>query len=226
MEAKQHEGRSLRYRVVEPDGYRRDREYPLVVLMHGYGSHMGDLIGLLPMMDTRSYLYVFPNAPIRMEVGYGMHGFAWSEPPEGQFDADGSAEEQLGVFIDEVMERYDLRPGNAVLGGFSQGGMLAYSFGLPRPDEFRGVVALSSRIPGRGDLDTRLPARRDQSIFISHGTLDTVIPVEAARSSSAFLEANGYKPEYNEYEMAHQITEDVLQDLAAWLRRVLPPAGH
>jgi phospholipase/carboxylesterase len=212
----------LRYVVVEPDDYRRGADYPMVVLLHGYGAHMGDLAGLTPTIDRRSYVYALPNAPIPLDLGYGAAGYGWSEPLDGGFDEDGSAEAQVEEFVDEVMKLYQVAPGNIVLGGFSQGGMMAYRHALPRPEVFRGLVALSAQIPDLDDMQALLPPRRDQPVFISHGALDTLIPVEAGRGSCSFLEANGYKPELHEYEMAHQITAEVVSDLAAWLKRVLP----
>ena len=224
METRQFNGDSLRYRVVEPDGYRTDMTYPMVVLLHGYGSHMGDLAGLVPLLDNTGYIYVFPNAPLRMELAPGMFGYAWSLPVGEGFDDDGAAEGQLHAMIEEVMGEYAVAKGDVVLGGFSQGGMMTFRHGLPKPDLYRGLVALSAQIPGRGDMRERLPEARDQPIFISHGTVDSMIPVKAAQLARQFLESNGYKPEYHEYDMDHQITPDVLADLISWLRETLPPA--
>ena len=223
METRQFNGQNLRYRVVEPDGYRSDKTYPMVVLLHGYGSHMGDLAGLVPLLDPAGYIYVFPNAPARIELAPGMFGYAWSLPVGEGFDDEGAAEGQLHAMIEEVMDEYGVANGNVVLGGFSQGGMMAFRHGLPRPDLFRGLIALSAQIPGRGDMRDRLPEARDQPIFISHGTVDSMIPVKAAQLARQFLETNGYSPEYHEYDMDHQITPDVLTDLIKWLRETLPP---
>ena len=225
MNVRQLEGRSLKYVVVEPDDYRRGADYPMVVLLHGYGSDMVNFAGLTPTIDRERFVYALPNAPISLDLGYGAAGYAWSEPLDAAFDEDGSAEAEVGEFIDELMELYQVGPGNIVLGGFSQGGMMAYRHGLPRPEVFRGVMALSARIPDRDDMQALLPAQRDQDVFISHGTLDALIPLVDARGSCRFLEAYGYKPELHEYEMAHQITTEVVTDIAAWLKRVLPPAG-
>jgi predicted esterase len=41
--------------------------------------------------------------------------------------------------------------------------------------------------------------------------------VEDAHRSRQFLEKNGCRPEYREYEMAHEINESVLADLTRWL---------
>ena len=65
---------------MEPDGYRDGRSYPLVILMHGYGSNMSDLAPLAPMISREGYLFAFPNAPIRLDFGLGMIGYAWSAP--------------------------------------------------------------------------------------------------------------------------------------------------
>ena len=85
-------------------------------------------------------MYLFPNAPIRMQFEYGMTGYAWT-PPGGQpggEDAATRAEELLVGFFDEVMERHGLAEGDMVMGGFSQGGMMTYRFGLRRPEMFAG----------------------------------------------------------------------------------------
>ena len=51
MREKIFEGGGLKYLVLEPDGYEEGREYPMVILMHGYGSSMSDLASLCPIID-------------------------------------------------------------------------------------------------------------------------------------------------------------------------------
>ena len=195
------------------------------MLLHGFGSNMRDLASLCPAIDSEGYVYVCPNAPISVQIGPGTVGYAWFPPEGGEASGEArlSSEEALGSLLEEVLERYPVKPGHAVLGGFSQGGMISYSLGLTMPDAFEGLVALSAQIPDPEGLRARLPADRMQAIFIAHGTQDSMIPVDRARRALGFLEAEGYAPEYNEYDMAHQITQDVLDDLVSWIRRVLPP---
>lgn len=222
METKQFKGVGLPYSVVEPDRYDPDHPYPLVILMHGYGSHMGDLVSLSPHISTDGYLFAFPNAPLRIEIGLGMVGFAWSSPPELEFDPGGSAERLVEKFITEIFQRYKIKPGHVVLGGFSQGGMMAYRHGLRYPDKFRGLISLSSRI-SRSDIPTEEDiSQACQSIFISHGTLDEVIPIDAGHIARDLLTEKGYSTDYHEYEMAHQITQKVIEDLSVWLQSIVP----
>ena len=46
-----------------------------------------------------------------------------------------------------------------------------------------------------------------------------------ARDTREFLEAEGYAPVYKEYGMAHEISQQTLNDLAEWIRNTLPPAS-
>ena len=69
-------------------------------------------------------------------------------------------------------------------------------------------------------MRAKLPTERDQPIFIAHGLRDNI---ERAQSSREFLEAEGYAPTYNEYDMAHEISPAVISDLVPWIHRVLPP---
>ncbi len=226
MQAREIEGNSLAYILVEPDDYDENQEYPAVVLLHGFGASMRDLVGLAPSIDQSGYLYLFPNAPIRMQIGYGMTGFAWTPPggqPDGE-DAATRAEELLAGFFDEAMERHGITEGDMVMGGFSQGGMMTYRFGLRRPDMFAGLVILSGRVPSPEILADNLPEHRDQPVFVAHGTQDAVIGVEAARESRDFLASQRYSPKYREYEMAHEINQQVIFDLKQWLNDVMPPA--
>ncbi len=224
LQARQIDGNSLSYIIVEPDGYDETLEYPAIVLLHGFGASMSDLAGLAPAIERTGYLYLFPNAPIPMQIGMGMTGYAWTPPGgDGTDRAAERAEDLLAAFFDEVCERHHLTHGEIVMGGFSQGGMMTYRFGLPRPEMFAGLAVLSGRVPSPEALSERLPEHRGQPIFIAHGTQDTVIEVAAARRSREFLEKSGYAPQYHEYEMGHEINQEALSDLDSWLRDLMPP---
>ena len=133
--------------------------------------------------------------------------------------------ELLETFFDEVIEQYHVSPGRIVLTGFSQGGSMTYRCGLVRPDIFAGLAALSAAISDPEELRQRLPPERNQPIFVAHGIHDDIAPVERARQARDFLEGEGYSPDYREYPMRHEISQQVLDDLVPWIHRVLPAAG-
>ena len=99
---------------------------------------------------------------------------------------------------------------------------MTYQVGLPRPGMFAGLAALSARIDEQEEILERLPDGRGQPIFIAHGVHDPLIPAEAGRESRDFLKQAGYEPTYYEYPMAHQITDEVIDDLSLWIRETLP----
>lgn len=225
MLAQPQSGKSLVYVTVNPEGYDANESYPMVILLHGYGAHMYDLASLAPAFDPRGYLYVCPNAPIPVLIGQGIVGYSWrpprddGSPPEAQHEQALRGERMLADFFGEVIERYRVPPGKVALVGFSQGGAMAYNMGLARPDLFAGVACLSTGINDPDTLRGRLPPRRTQPVFIAHGLQDNP---DRARRSRDFLVAAGYTPEYHEYNMGHEISEEVISDLSPWLHKVLP----
>ena len=227
MEKVRRQGKSLRYITVHPDGYDPQKLYPLIILLHGYGSNMHDLAGLAPSIHSKGYVYICPNAPLPVPLGPGLTGFSWTPLPEAMtFDDILAAQDALSAFVDEVMEEYHATPGQILLGGFSQGGMMTYQLGLPRPGLFGGLMALSTRIADPEELRSHLPRERNQPIFIAHGAQDPLIPVDQAHQTREFLEAEGYKPQYKEYAMGHDISQEVLKDLVQWIQQVLPPVSE
>ena len=228
MQATQHQGKTLHYIAVEPDNYDATQKYPMIILLHGFGAHMGDLASLAPAIDATGYVYVFPNAPIPFELGPGATGYGWTYPrriPQELRRADDvdSVVDMLATLVDEVTEHYAIKPGEIILGGFSQGGMMTYRYGLPNPGKFKGLAALSAVAPDEDTMRERLPTDRSQPIFVAHGTSDMVIEVQMARDTREFLQAEGYAPVYREYPMAHEISQQTLTDLADWIKSVLPP---
>ena len=224
MQTVRHEGKSLLYLTIEPDGYSPDRDYPLIILLHGFGSNMEDLASLAPAINREGYVYACPQASLPFQIGPGITGYGWTpRGPEATSQDIKDAEDRLDTFFGQVMDQYRVSPGRVLLMGFSQGGGMTYRCGLRQPQLFAGLAALSGTLPTSDDLRQRLPADRSQPIFIAHGVNDSVLPVDRGRAARDFLEAEGYKPRYTEYVMGHEISPEVLQDLNPWASEVLPP---
>jgi phospholipase/carboxylesterase len=224
MKAEVHQGKHLTHLIIFPDDYDPELNYPLVIMLHGFGANMQDLAGLAPVIDRQGYVYACPNAPIPFEIGPGMVGYGWM-PPRGQATPEDikKAEILLSGFFDEVFEQMKVALGQVILLGFSQGGGMTYRCGLGRPEVFAGLVALSASLPDPKELKPKLPAQRNQPIFVAHGQSDPLISMESARATREFLEEEGYQLDYHEYDMGHEIPLVVLRDLSPWLAKVLPP---
>src|SRR6266576_71645 len=119
-----------------------------LVLFHGRGADENDLFPLLDALDPEGrFVGATPRAPLSLPPG-GAHWYVLGgvgTPEARTFHASyAAASEWLENFLAEHGVEYD----RLVLGGFSQGGVMAYSLGLgagrPRP---AGIVAFSSFLP-------------------------------------------------------------------------------
>lgn len=224
MHSSLHRNKHLRYLAIWPDDYDPAVSYPLVIMLHGFGANMQDLLFLAPAISTTGYIYLCPNAPLRFDMGLGRVGFGWT-PPRDEATPDDleRAEDRLSGFFDVMLDELKVTPGEALLLGFSQGGAMTYRCGLSRPETFCGLVALSASAHDPEELSQRLPDHRDQPIFAAHGRFDRPESLERAQATQRFLRSEGYQPDYREYNMGHEIPAVVLRDLAPWVANVLPP---
>jgi phospholipase/carboxylesterase len=224
MKGSVDKGSSLEYRTVYPDGYVEGELYPLVILLHGFGANKDDLSDLAPLIDRTNYMYVLPDAPLFAADDPTLR--AWYE--RGGRESPAAVREALSAldgFIHEVIARFRVPHGRALLGGFSQGGAMSLRYGLSRPELFAGIVVLSGSLRQVDDLTPTLPAERTQPIFVAHGQHDTMVPFEWSTDLVAYLEAQGYRPTSKAYPIDHEISPALVKDLKNWIRNVLPPEG-
>ncbi|MEP7337798.1 MAG: alpha/beta hydrolase [Acidobacteriota bacterium] len=200
---------------------------PLLLLLHGYGASEDDLFSLASYLDER-FLVVSPRAPVSLR---GM-GYAWFNlgfTPQG-FAVDPeeieAARRTLHKFIGEIVEAYDCDPNAVYLVGFSQGAMMALSVALTFPGIAAAVVAMSGRLLPQTveqivDKDTLIGL----PILVVHGTRDPVVPISHARETKARLAELPVDLTYREYEMAHEVSAESLEDITHWLKERLDRAS-
>jgi phospholipase/carboxylesterase len=217
------DGPTLKHLVIYPENYVPNKLYPVVILLHGFGSNMHDIAAIAPHINNDNYIYACPNAPVPIDLGLGRKGFAWASlgtpPSKNEYL---NSQDILLSFIRELTDSLSTPKNHVVLGGFSQGAMMTYRLGIPRPQQFAGLVALGGLLDDEAIPANQACIEKDQPIFIAHGTLDTVIPIESARDAKLRLENVGFCPTYKEYPIAHEINHDILTDLSSWLKDLFP----
>jgi phospholipase/carboxylesterase len=219
MTISRHTDLSLRYVTSTPSGASDTAELPLVVVIHGRGADANDLVDLAPLIDD-GYRFVFPNAPRPFEVGPGTSfGFSWFDGWPAEPGSLVSSRKLLLQFLDELIVRYPTPEGKVVLAGFSQGGLMSIDVGFRTERALAGIVVMSGAIYEQDLPDLR--ARKEQKIFIAHGTADDVIPVLAARRARRILEEHGVEPEYHELPIGHQVSDEEMRLIRAFLRRLI-----
>jgi phospholipase/carboxylesterase len=195
-----------------------DQQPPLLILLHGIGSHEGDLFSLTPYLDERFFI-VSARGPITlMPGGYGWYHVEFL--PDGMLinaAEEAQSRQTLINFIDEVVTAYDGDPQRIYLMGFSQGAIMSYGIMLTAPQKIAGVVAMSGRLLDEARPAQAPPGLEGFPIIVAHGAYDNVIPVRFAREARAYLETLPVALTYHEYPMAHQISEQSLSDINQWL---------
>ena len=202
-----------------------------VIWMHGLGADAHDFEPVIPMLDfgsRRPVRYVFPNAPVRpVTLNGGMAMRAWydllSMDRNAPEDETGIRDSAAGIdaLISKEIER-GISATQIVIAGFSQGGAMALFTALRYREALAGVLALSTYLPlaaavltERTDANARLP------IFMAHGEMDDVVPINFARNSRKRLTQLGHEVEWHEYPMPHSVSPDELADIKVFLDRVL-----
>ena len=214
----------VRWSVEEPDRAGR----PLVVLLHGVGSHEGDLIGLAPYLPQDVVL-----ASLRAPLEHG-DGFSWyplSTPGAPSAGAVDDAAEAVLAWLDGLG---DAHPTVSLL-GFSQGGSLSLQLlrHAPRRFGFAAVLAVFV-VPLSPDADpdtAAAAAARDEAlaevrppVFYGRGDVDSVIPVAAVERTSSWLEEHADAEQTVYPGLAHGVSQEELVDLVAFMTRVANPA--
>jgi phospholipase/carboxylesterase len=192
----------------------------VLALLHGRGADEHDLFGLLDHLDPEARLVgVTPRAPLTLPPG-GAHWYVVPRvgyPDPATFSASYDA---LGAWLDDLPERLGALGQPVVVGGFSQGAVMALALGLgagrPTPG---GVLALSGFVPVVPGfaVDTERP---DLRVLIEHGTQDPVISVEFGRAARDLLSGTPIQLDYREFRGGHHVDRFSLHRLREWVAAV------
>jgi phospholipase/carboxylesterase len=190
-----------------------------LVLLHGRGADEHDLFPLLNLLDPeRRLLGATARGPLSLPPG-GAHWYVVRRVGFPDRDTFLSTYERAGGWLDDLLARHGVPPERAVLGGFSQGGVMSYALGLgpgrPRP---AGIVALSSFLPTVEGFE--LGDAAGLPVAIGHGTYDPVIGVGFGRDARDRLAEAGADVTYREAPMPHAIDPGFLRELPDWISAV------
>ncbi|MDR3414824.1 MAG: carboxylesterase [Nevskia sp.] len=203
-----------------------------VVWLHGLGADGHDFVPLAPALRLPPTVrFVFPHAPVRpVTINGGMRMRAWydilSLSRADQQDAAGvraSAAIAQGYIEREVSA--GIPRSRIVLAGFSQGGAIALHAGLRQAEGLAGILALSTYLPLHTTIFTELtPAGRATPLLMCHGRSDNVLPMALGSSTRDGLRQLGCHVDWHDYPMQHEVCEQEVEDISAWLKARLSQA--
>ena len=186
----------------------------VAVLLHGRGSHRGDLQAIRPLMPDDWFL-VTPQAPHAGHPwGYGP-GWAWYRYVSDDQVEEASLNQSMNTldhFLADLPERIGVQPGRIVLGGFSQGGTVSMAYALSRPGKVAGVLNFSGFLARHVEVPFSALSPTTAPIFWGHGFRDPNIPhVLADRGRARLLQA-GVPLDAHDYDIGHWIAPEEVAD--------------
>lgn len=204
-----------------------------VILMHGFGAPGDDLVALAPYISA-PVRFVFPEAPLELGGLYGDSRAWWlldlarlerelasGRPQDRSGEVpDGLAEVRAQVtrLVEEVKARF---PGSQiVLGGFSQGAMLALDVALHGDTPPAGIVLMSGTFLAEPVWGPRFPTLAGVPILMSHGRRDQLLPFAVSETLRDRLCAGGAKVEWIEFVGGHEIPPAVVDAVGTFLRKL------
>ena len=185
----------------------------LLILIHGW---MGDenSMWVLARKLASDRTILAPRGPVAVPEG----GYSWREVKPGTWgnatmeDLRPAAEDLL-AFVDEWSASALIDVNQFDLMGFSQGAAMAYTLALLYPQRIRKMAALSGFIPEGGDAFLFRHQFEGKPVFVSHGRMDKMIPVEQARKAVAWLEGADARVTYCESETGHKASKECLKEM-------------
>lgn len=186
-----------------PESSQRYPKAPLIVSLHGATRNADRGIDLLKSLsDEHGFLLLAPASESRtwdvIEDTYG---------PDIAF---------INRSLAKTFELRSIDPARIAMAGFSDGASYSLSIGLANGDLFAAVFGFSPGFVERGPRAGKPP------VFISHGTVDPVLPIDAcSRMIVPELKQQGYRVTYREFEGKHTLPPEVAAEAMRWF--MTPP---
>ena len=166
-----------------------------IILCHGYGGDGKD-ISLLAINWQRflpDAIFLCPNGPEICSVN--PQGFQWfdleTENEKVILENSLVAEKKLILFMDQVLDNFQLEPRNLALIGFSQGCMISIQAGLKNKKEINCVIGYSGKLINQKHLINHINSK--PNFFLMHGDIDTFVPPTHLLEAKEYLGKCGIK---------------------------------
>ena len=214
-----------------------------MVLLHGFGSSASQwqpfAATIAPEERCR---FVFPEGPMRAETPTGTtRGRAWwpleldaHVPPGGAWPDFATATPPGLLVASEAVSRLVARTARAtgrapILGGFSQGAMVAAETAFASDAPLAALVLLSVTPVDERAWQAGFSRRRPMPVFLAHGRSDATLSFAAAERLRDEMRHAGLEVTWVAFEGGHEIPATVVSALNAFLEAhalVTPSERH
>lgn len=198
-----------KYVLFVPHSYKADKDYPLILFLHGAGERGSD--GELPVKQG------IANGGIKFKSNEATFPFFVIFPQarlNGSWKAGEPDANRALAVLDEVQKAYKIDSKRLYLTGLSMGGSGTWSLAAAHPDKWAAIAPIC----GRGDPDTATKIKHIPT-WCFCGDQDNPKLVESTRVMIKALKEAGGEPRYSEYPFVGHNSWDsayVTPELYAW----------
>lgn len=205
-----------------------------IILLHGFGADCSDLASLSEAVELEEETaWFFPNGPHEVPIGPHMMGRAWFPLRLAELQRSGvdftqavppgmeQAIATVAKVITGICRQNGLQFENVILGGFSQGAMIALAVAIQLAEgghRVGGLTLFSGTLVAESVLIERAKILRGTRFLQSHGTLDFVLPFALAERLERVLIEAGLDGMLLPFRGGHEIPMPVLREWQSWLR--------
>lgn len=209
----------LPYRIYVPFNYTPEKQYPLLVSLHGAGKRGNDnqhqmlyVENLLktPELPADDAIIIFPQCPEDqkwVDTDWDKGSYDLTQVPES------NELKAVMELVAQVQQEYSIDSKRIYACGYSMGGFGTWNLLMNHPDVFCAGIAMC----GAGDPN-QANVLKDIPIWAIHGALDPRVSVEGSREMAQALNAVGATDfHYTELpENEHDVWTYTYSNLEIW----------
>lgn len=199
-----------------------------IILFHGFGANAYDLASLGDLLPGPTW--IFPNGPLHVTFAPGFSGRSWfpvnitllKEAIEKR-DLE-SIQEAFPKELSEVRKKVlkliaelNIPLSQIILGGFSQGAVLAIEIAVHGNEKPAGLMLFSGTLIQEHVWKPLLYRLKDVPFFQSHGFFDPLLPMDRAKDLENFLLDAGLKGKLHAFQGGHEIPSSILLEAKKFL---------
>ena len=188
------DGTALNYRIFLPADYSTDKEYPLILFMHGAGERGNDNQKQLktgicePFRDKESKIYqcivLAPQCPTDKQW---VNVAKWTDCEYSTDTLAESAELKAAIeLFEKVKQDYSVDPDRVYATGLSMGGYATWDMAVRHPELFAAIMPLCG-----GADNSKASILVDMPIWTFHGDADPTVPIRGTSEMVNALRAAG-----------------------------------
>ena len=146
-------------------------------------------------------------------------GYGWQISGEGKWPTLNDFQPAINSIVEfiQIKNFPQCDFSDLTLVGFSQGASLAYAFAIEHPEKISAIAALSGFLPKGVERSIDKNSFKGLPIYITHGSLDELVPVEKARTAVDVLSRAGAIISYCEESVGHKLSATCFNGMESFL---------